>query len=229
MGDERADGSGESSGDLISSTSASSTTALVPSSPETGSWLLISIGIYLVAMLVIVLYCLQRRGKSDCSCLPADFCMGQCSCLDACNCQGSLPSLTDCCPQRNPNEPSCFDLLQCNCEPDEVDPDPCCETGFMLGDCCKCQPSEEEIIQRRMAQDPDYFIKMMQANPQFQRSLREQTTMNQFQQNTTLTSQPTSARLGNSLGNQPTWSTINGSTGRSARLQTLSTDNASYT
>ena len=80
-------------------------------------------GIYLVIMFVIVVYCIQRRGKSDCSCLPADFYMGQCSCLDACNCQGSLPSLTDCCPQRSPNEPSCFDSLQCKCEPEEVDPD----------------------------------------------------------------------------------------------------------
>ena len=42
--DERADGSDESSGESSSSTMSTSTTELVPSNSETGSWLLISIG-----------------------------------------------------------------------------------------------------------------------------------------------------------------------------------------
>lgn len=42
--DERADGSAESSGESSSSTMSTTTTELVPSNFETGSWLLISIG-----------------------------------------------------------------------------------------------------------------------------------------------------------------------------------------
>ena len=75
-------------------------------------------------MLLIVLYCLNRRQKTDFSCLPEGLCTGgNCACLSACNCEGTLPGLSDCCPVRNPNEPSCFDSLQCNCDTDQPDPD----------------------------------------------------------------------------------------------------------
>ena len=49
----------------------------------------------------------------------------------------------------------------------------CCTTGLILTDCCNCcGPSEEQIIQSKIENDPDYIMSILARNPQFQRSLR---------------------------------------------------------
>jgi len=58
----------------------------------------------------------------------------------------------------------------------------CCSTGLILTDCCNCcGPSEEQIIQSKIENDPDYIMSILAKNPQFQRSLREQQGISAFQ------------------------------------------------
>ena len=87
-----------------------------------------------------------------------------------------MPSFTDCCPDSN----KCCESITC-CETNDQNQVHICVqimlliylkcSTFMEG-CCDCGPNEEEIIQNRLQNDPDFMIRILRDNPQFQQSFR---------------------------------------------------------
>jgi len=146
-----------------------------PGESSDGIYVLFGILGYLLVVLVFVIWCLHRRKDKNSNCCnfcqqPGSLCQGNCDCLQCLNCEVTMPSLTDCCPDSN----KCCESITC-CETNDQNQ---CST-FMEG-CCDCGPNEEEIIQNRLQNDPDFMIRILRDNPQFQQSFRQKEAASQL-------------------------------------------------
>jgi len=150
---------------------------------RTGVYILAGISVYVLLIAILVWYCLGRRSESNfCDSLcSVECCGGDCTCLQRLDCACQLPSCTDCCPKA----PTCdvFSIFDdcCDCTTETTNEE-CCA---FLPECdCSClDVNEEQIVQNKLQNDPNYFINFIKNNPELQRSLREQNVLSAVQQN----------------------------------------------